>query len=99
MRGWCVRSHALCRCFCLFVSAARQLPVQLDLARLGNALLELACTRGNVLSTGSIALQTQEDRDLKERLELAVERCKDPSPEIQRMAIEILRKEIRESTR
>lgn len=43
--------------------------------------------------------QTQEDRDLKERLDLAVERTSDILPEIQRNAIEVLRKEIRESTR
>lgn len=44
-------------------------------------------------------MQTQEDRDLMERLDLAVERSSDANPEIQRMAIEVLRKEIRESTR
>ena len=40
-----------------------------------------------------------EDAELKERLELAVERLKDPQLEVQRLALELLRKEIRESTR
>jgi hypothetical protein len=45
------------------------------------------------------AAQTQEDRELKERLELAVDRLKDPNAEVQKLAMELLKKEIRESTR
>lgn len=40
----------------------------------------------------------KEDRELKERLELAVERLREPNPELQRAAMELLRKEIREAT-
>ncbi len=61
----------------------------------GGARSEAACTLSHAHSTP----QTQEDRDLKERLDLAVERTSDILPEIQRNAIEVLRKEIRESTR
>jgi hypothetical protein len=43
--------------------------------------------------------ETAEDRELKERLELAVERLKDSNSEIVRAALEVLRKDIRESTR
>ena len=43
-------------------------------------------------------LQTTEDRELKERLDLAVERMKDVEPELVRAALELLRKELREST-
>ena len=42
---------------------------------------------------------SKEDAELKERLELAVERLKDPQLEVRRLALELLRKEIRESTR
>ena len=41
---------------------------------------------------------TAEDRELKERLELAVERLRDAQPEIVRNALELLRKELREAT-
>jgi hypothetical protein len=43
--------------------------------------------------------ESQEDKDLKERLELSVERLKDANLEVKRLALELLRKEIRESTR
>ena len=43
--------------------------------------------------------ESQEDKDLKERLELSVERLKDPDMGVKRLALELLRKEIRESTR
>ena len=42
---------------------------------------------------------SQEDKDLQERLDLAVERLSDASLEVRRLALELLRKEIRESTR
>ncbi len=45
------------------------------------------------------AAQSAEDRALKERLELSVERLKDENPEVQKLALELLRKDIRESTR
>ena len=41
---------------------------------------------------------TQEDRELKERLELAVERLGDPQEGVVRAALELLRKELREAT-
>ena len=40
-----------------------------------------------------------EDIELMEKLELAVERLADPNMEVRRLALELLRKEIRESTR
>ncbi len=43
--------------------------------------------------------QSAEDRALKERLELSVERLKDENTEVQKLALEMLRKDIRESTR
>ena len=42
---------------------------------------------------------SQEDKDLQEKLDLAVERLEDASMEVRRLALELLRKEIRESTR
>jgi hypothetical protein len=42
--------------------------------------------------------QTPEDRELKERLELAVTRLRDPQREIVAAALELLRKELREAT-
>lgn len=41
---------------------------------------------------------TQEDRELKERLELAVDRISDPQEGVVRAALELLRKELREAT-
>ena len=43
--------------------------------------------------------ESQEDKELQEKLDLAVERLSDPSMEVRRLALELLRKEIRESTR
>ncbi len=43
--------------------------------------------------------QSPEDRALKERLELSVERLRESDPDVQRLALELLRKDIRESTR
>ena len=42
--------------------------------------------------------QSAEDRELKERLLLAVERLRDPVPELVKAALELLRKELREAT-
>lgn len=41
---------------------------------------------------------TAEDRELKERLELAVERARDPEAGVVTAALELLRKELREAT-
>ncbi len=43
--------------------------------------------------------QSAEDKELKERLDLSVERLRDENPEVQALALELLRKDIRESTR
>jgi hypothetical protein len=43
--------------------------------------------------------ESAEDRELQEKLDLAVERLQDPNMEVRRLALELLRKEIRESTR
>jgi hypothetical protein len=43
--------------------------------------------------------QSAEDKELKERLDLSVERLRDENPEVQKLALELLRKDIRESTR
>jgi hypothetical protein len=48
---------------------------------------------------GKAEVASQEDAELKERLELAVERLKDPVLEIRRLALELLRREIRSATR
>ncbi|RYG45753.1 hypothetical protein EON67_10280 [archaeon] len=52
-----------------------------------------ACTRARA------CLQAPEDRALLERLELAVERISDADPAVVKTALELMRKEIRESTR
>ena len=44
------------------------------------------------------AAQSAEDRELNDRLNLAVERLEDIEPELVRAALELLRKELREST-
>ena len=43
-------------------------------------------------------LQSVEDRELKERLMLAVERLQDPEQELVKAALELIRKELREAT-
>lgn len=40
-----------------------------------------------------------EDRELSERLDLSVERLRDTSPDVQRLALELLRSEVRGATR
>jgi hypothetical protein len=58
-----------------------------------------ACTLPRWPISSSPVAQSAEDRELKERLTLAVERLRDTDPEVQRLALELLRKEVRESTR
>ena len=49
--------------------------------------------------TGVVKGLSSEDIALRDRLELAVERLKDPSEGIQKNALELIGKELRESTR
>lgn len=44
-------------------------------------------------------LQSAEDKELSERLDLAVERLRDTNPDVQRLALELLRSEVRGATR
>jgi hypothetical protein len=63
-------------------------------------VLSLLCTEALVRAAwGSQCVQSAEDRELQERLELAVERLKDTSTEVQLLALELLRSEVRGATR
>ena len=44
-------------------------------------------------------VQSAEDRELSERLDLAVDRLRDTSEDVQRLALELLRTEVRGATR
>lgn len=49
--------------------------------------------------TGAMKGMSAEDEELKARLELAVERLKDPSSDVQRLALELIGRELKSSTR
>ena len=51
------------------------------------------------LTTLYVHSQSAEDRELSERLDLAVERLRDTNADVQRLALELLRTEVRGATR
>jgi hypothetical protein len=100
VRERCPQQLGLCRppCTAGLLSCALPHWVQCSPPPLSLCLLSLS-PLSPLLPAFSPPAQSKEDIELKERLELAVERLKDADPQVQRLALELLRKEIRESTR